>query len=77
MVTAIRIECRPWMPEKARHTPENGFIVDKVEAWLIEPGGAREKIDFRCFVQDSETNLRSAVFSNVSSTPSPALPLTT
>jgi len=65
VVTAIRIEVPPIDAQIARHTPENGFLVDKVEAWLVEPGGPREKIDFRCFVQDSETNLRSAIFSNV------------
>jgi hypothetical protein len=70
-VTAIRIEVPPADAEKARHTPENGFIVDKVEAWLVEPGGAREKIDFRCFAQDSEPNLRSAIFSNVKLDPKP------
>lgn len=70
-VTAIRIEVPPVDAEKARHTPENGFIVDKVEAWLVQPGGAREKIEFRHFVQDSETNLRSAIFSNVRLDPKP------
>ncbi|HWG20127.1 MAG TPA: PSD1 and planctomycete cytochrome C domain-containing protein [Terracidiphilus sp.] len=71
VVTAIRIEVPPVDAEKARHTPENGFIVDKVEAWLVQPSGAREKIDFRCFAQDSETNLRSAIFSNVKLDPKP------
>ena len=71
MVTAIRMEVPPVDAEKACHTPENGFIVDKVEAWLVEPGGAREKIDFRFFAQDSEPNLRSAIFSNVKLDPKP------
>ena len=35
------------------------------------PAVAREKIDFRYFVQDSETNLRSAIFSNVKLDPKP------
>ncbi len=71
VVTAIRIEVPAVDAEKARHTPENGFIVDKVEARLVQPGGAREKIDFRYFVQDSEPNLRSAIFSNVNLDPKP------
>jgi len=71
VVTAIRIEVPPIDAQIARHTPENGFLVDKVEAWLVEPGGERKKIDFRCFVQDSETNLRSAIFSNVKLDPRP------
>jgi hypothetical protein len=71
LVTAIRIEVPPIDTQKARHTPESGFIVDKVEAWLLQPGGAKEKIDFRYFAQDSEPNLRSAIFSNVKLDPKP------
>jgi Protein of unknown function (DUF1549)/Protein of unknown function (DUF1553)/Planctomycete cytochrome C len=65
VLTAIRIEVPPLDAERARHTPESGFIVDKVEAWLVQPIGGREKIDFRYFAQDSEPNLQAAIFSNV------------
>jgi hypothetical protein len=65
VLSAIRIEVPPLDAVKARHTPENGFIVKKVEAWLVQPNGGREKIDFRYFAQDSEPNLQAAVFSNV------------
>ena len=41
VLTAIRIEVPPLNPEMARHTPENGFIVDKVQAWVISPAGAK------------------------------------
>jgi Protein of unknown function (DUF1553)/Protein of unknown function (DUF1549)/Planctomycete cytochrome C len=61
VVTAIRIAVPPLDPEKARYTPEYGFIVDKVQARLIQPGGNREKVGFRYFVQDSEENLAAAV----------------
>ena len=61
LVTAIRIEVPPLDLEKARHTPEDGFIVDKVEASVIQPGGNQRSIPFRYFVQDSETNLAAAV----------------
>jgi hypothetical protein len=71
VVTAIRVEAPPVDAEKAGHTPENGFIADKLEAWLVQPGGAREKIDFRYFAQDSEPNLQSAIFSNVKLPPKP------
>jgi hypothetical protein len=54
---ALRVEIPPRDAEKSRHTPENGFIVDKVEAWLIRPGSRKEKIRFRYFLQDSEQNL--------------------
>jgi hypothetical protein len=65
VLSAIRIEVPPFDAEKARYTPENGFIADKVEAWVVQLNGAREKIDFRYFAQDSEPNLQTAVFSNV------------
>jgi len=61
VLTAIRIAVPPFDAEKARHTPESGFIVDKVQAWLIHPGGKQDRIAFRYFVQDSEPNLAAAV----------------
>ena len=56
-LTALRVEVPPRDQEQSRHTPENGFIVDQVEAWLIRPGMGKEKIAFRYFLQDSEQNL--------------------
>jgi hypothetical protein len=61
LLTAIRIEVPPFDAEKARHTPEDGFIVDEVQAWVIQPGGKKDRIAFRYFVQDSETNLHASV----------------
>ena len=49
VLTAIRVEVPPLNPEMARHTPENGFIVDKVEGWVISPSGQKKQIAFRCF----------------------------
>src|ERR1700722_14603684 len=60
-LTAIRIEVPPLHPEIARHTPENGFIVDQVQGWVISPSGQKSKIVFSLFVQDSEKNLRAAL----------------
>ena len=60
-LTAIRVEAPPLDAQTARHTPENGFIVDHVQAWLISPKGQKSKIDFRYFVQDSERNQRAAL----------------
>ena len=60
-LTAVRVEVPPRDPEKARHTPEDGFIVDNVEAWLIRHGTGKEKIAFRYFLQDSEPNLDAAL----------------
>ena len=62
-LTAIRIEVPPLNPELARHTPENGFIVDKVQGWVIAPSGQKSPLAFRYFVQDSERNLQAALFS--------------
>jgi Protein of unknown function (DUF1553)/Protein of unknown function (DUF1549)/Planctomycete cytochrome C len=55
-VSAIRVEVPPFDSEKARHTPENGFIVDEVRAWLVPADGRKEKIPIRYFIHDSEVN---------------------
>ena len=60
VVTAIRVEVPPIDPAKSRHTPENGFVVSQVEAYVIHPNGSKERIAFRCFLQDSEENLDAA-----------------
>jgi hypothetical protein len=65
VVTAIRIEVPPFDAEKARHSPENGFIVDEVRAWLVQPEGHKERVSFRCFLQDSETNFEAALLESV------------
>jgi hypothetical protein len=61
LVTAIRVEVPPLDAQKARHTPEDGFIVERVEASLLQANGQKERIAFRCFVHDSEENLEAAV----------------
>jgi hypothetical protein len=61
VATAIRVEVPPLDPEKARHTPENGFIVDEVHASTVQPNGHKDKIVFRFFIHDSEANLTATV----------------
>ena len=61
VITALRIEVSPANAEVARHTPEDGFIVDQTDAWVIQPNGHRDKIPFRYFISDSEENLQAAV----------------
>ena len=61
VITALRVEVLPISGETARHNPELGFIVNQTEGWVIQPGGHREKIRFRSFVADSETDLQNAV----------------
>jgi hypothetical protein len=60
-ITALRIEVLPTTGEAARHNPEDGFIVDQIEAWVIQPNGHQDKIRFRYFVPDSEDDLKRAV----------------
>ena len=61
VMTALRIEVTPVNSEVARHTPEAGFIVDRIDAWIVRPDGHEKKISFRYFVPDSEANLENAV----------------
>lgn len=56
-ITAIRVEVAPVDAEKARHTPEDGFVVDRLRAFLVQPDGGKQRIAFRCFLHDSEENL--------------------
>lgn len=73
VATAIRIEVPPLDAEKARHTPENGFIVDEVHASTIQPNGRKDKIVFRCFIHDSEQNLTASILKTTGSgKPSPS-----
>ena len=61
VITALRIEVLPANPEAARHTPEVGFIVNQIDAWIVQPNGRQDKIPFRYFVSDSKENLEAAV----------------
>jgi Protein of unknown function (DUF1549)/Protein of unknown function (DUF1553)/Planctomycete cytochrome C len=60
-ISALRIEVLPVNAEVTRHTPEDGFIVDQTDAWIVQPNGHREKIQFRYFISDTEENLEEAV----------------
>ncbi len=66
-IAALRIEVLPMNSEIARHTPEDGFIVDQTDVWVIQPDGRQQKIQFRYFLSDSEENLNQAVETAVSS----------
>jgi hypothetical protein len=61
VVTALRIEVYPTNSEIARHTPDLGFIVDRLDAWVIGSGGQQKKIAFHSLIPDSESGLDSAV----------------
>ncbi len=70
-VMALRIEVDPADSEVARHTPELGFIVDRIDAWVMGDSGQdqdkEKKIAFRCFIPDSESSLESAMSSALES----------
>jgi hypothetical protein len=57
----LRVEVLPTTGEAARHNPEDGFIVDQVQAWVIQPNGHQEKIRFHYFVSDSDDDLNGAI----------------
>jgi len=61
VLTALRVEVLPINSEAARHTPEDGFVVDRIDGWVIQPNGHQDKISFRYFISDSEDNLEAAV----------------
>lgn len=52
-VAAIRIEVRPLDGAKARHTPEAGFIVSKIEAAIVHANGAEDPVKWDSFWGDS------------------------
>ncbi len=53
-LTALRLEVPPLDADKARHTPEIGFLVSKVEAWLVGPDGKERPLPFARLVADEE-----------------------
>jgi len=61
ILTALRIEVFPVNPEIAQHSPGLGFIVDKMDAWVVGKDGREKQIAFRDFVPDSETDLSDTV----------------
>lgn len=60
LLTALRVEIPPRSPEAARHTPEQGFIIDRIDAWLVHPDGKEKKIEFAYFAPDSTETLQMA-----------------
>jgi len=67
VITALRIEVHPANSETAGHTPEIGFIVDRIDAWVMSDGGKENKISFRTLIPDSESSLDRAVSTAVDS----------
>ena len=59
-VTALRLEVPPQNEGKARHTPEPGFVVTQVEAWVVRADGREEPVSFRHYARDSYDPIPSA-----------------
>ncbi len=53
-ISALRFEARPVDPEKARHTPERGFVVTRIEIALARPDGTVEPLEVGRFFPDTE-----------------------
>ena len=53
-ITAVRFEALPLDLEKARHTPERGFIVMGIEAALARPDGSVTPVAVARFFPDSD-----------------------
>jgi len=60
-LTALRFEVPPANAAKARHSPERGFLVDKIQVWAVAPGGAPRKVDLRFMAPDSAENLEGNI----------------
>ncbi len=61
LVTALRIEVPPADAAKARHSPEKGFVVNRIDAWIVQPDGRSDKIAFRLLAPDSVENLEGNI----------------
>jgi mono/diheme cytochrome c family protein len=69
LMTALRIEVPPADPAKARHSPEKGFIANRIDAWLDRPDGRSDKIDFRILAPDSVEALQGNMARMLRNTP--------
>ena len=52
-VTAIMLNVQPLNAAKARHTPEAGFIVTRIEASIVHPNGEEDPVAWDSFWGDS------------------------
>ncbi len=56
-LTALRLDALPVNPDSARHSPEMGFIVDRIDAWVVDRGGEKRRIRFRSFAVDNDGDM--------------------
>ena len=72
VITALRIEVHPTNNAIARHTPDLGFIVDRIDAWVVASGRQQKKIVFHSLIPDSESGVDNAVNAAVESRREPS-----
>ena len=60
-ITALRIESPVNDAARASHTPEDGFMVDRIGISIVDSGGREQRIAIRYFLPDAEDNLLTAV----------------
>ncbi|HWY65300.1 MAG TPA: DUF1549 domain-containing protein, partial [Rhizomicrobium sp.] len=58
-MTALRMEVPPADPVKARHSPEKGFVVNRIDASAVTPDGKSEPIALRILAPDSTEDLEA------------------
>lgn len=51
-VTAVRLTVLPLAPTAAVHSPEWGFVVTNLKAWVVDSDGKKQEIKFRWSVPD-------------------------
>ncbi|MGH8254556.1 MAG: PSD1 and planctomycete cytochrome C domain-containing protein [Steroidobacteraceae bacterium] len=59
-ITALRIESPVAKPDVAIHTPEDGFLVERIGVWIVSGDGSARRVPIRCFLPDAEDNLQAA-----------------
>ena len=55
----MRIEVPPADPVKARHSPEKGFVVNRLDLWAVAPDGQAQKINIHFLAPDNTENVEA------------------
>jgi hypothetical protein len=56
-LTALKIEVPPANAAEAAHSPEKGFIINHVDAWVVRADGSTDKVAFRLMSPDAVDSL--------------------
>ena len=71
-LTALRIEVPPADPVRALHSPEKGFVTNRIDAWVVAADGKTRKLDFRALAPDSVEALQGNMARMLRNQPTPA-----